>query len=90
LAGLATRKLSKGQARSDIFGLDLGLENLPQKSQMFQFFPFGSKKISLGCVKKYPGQRWIGLVFTVGQKYFGSGPTATYFCSRKRKVNVMD
>jgi len=29
---------------SAIFGMGLGLENFPYKSQIFQFFPFGSKK----------------------------------------------
>jgi len=33
------------------------------------FFSFGDqKKISSGQVKKYPGQRWVSLLFTAGQK----------------------
>jgi len=39
--------------------------------------PFGSKKISLGRVKKYPGQRWVGLLFTAGQKHARVG---SIFC----------
>jgi len=31
--------------------MGLGSENLPQKSQIFKFFPFGSKTISSGRVK---------------------------------------
>jgi len=42
------------------------------------FFPSG-KKIMLGQVKKYPGQRRVGLLFTAGQKYAqvrsGQGPS---------------
>jgi len=45
---------------SAIFGLGLGLENFPPKSQIFQF--------SLGRVKKYSGQRQAGLLFTPDQK----------------------
>jgi len=37
----------------------------------FQIFPFGSKKISSGWVKKNPGQRQVSLLFTASQK---SGP----------------
>jgi len=58
----------------------------------FNFFSFWAKKISLSQVKKYPGQRQIGLLFTGGQKYarMGSGPissliiTLTYFMSKFR------
>jgi len=32
------------------------------------FFPFGSKKISSGQVRKYPGQRQVCLLLTAGQK----------------------
>jgi len=41
-------------------------ENIPPKPQ---FFPFRWKKISMGWVKKYPGQKRVGLFFTAGQKY---------------------
>jgi len=45
-----------------------------KKSQIFQFFPFGSKRISSGWVKKCLDQRyWDGLLFTVGQKYAWKG-----------------
>jgi len=42
---------------------------------------FGSRKISSGQVKKYPGQRWVGLLFIVGQEYarVGSGPISSDF-----------
>jgi len=48
----------------------------PQKSQLFNFFTFGSKKISLDLLKKYSGQRQVDPLFTVAQKYaqVGSGP----------------
>jgi len=48
------------------------LENFPQKPQ---FFPLGSKKVSSGQVKKYPGQGRVGPLFTAGKKYarVGSG-----------------
>jgi len=36
--------------------------------KFFNFFLFRSKKISLGRVKKYPDQRRVCLLFTVGQK----------------------
>jgi len=42
------------------FGFEFG--------KFFNFFPFGSKKISLGQVRKYPGQSRVGLLFTAGQK----------------------
>jgi len=35
----------------------------------FNFLRFGSKKISLGWIKKYPGQSRVGLLFTAGQMY---------------------
>jgi len=43
--------------------------------QLFNFFPFWSIKISSGGVKKFLGQRLVGLLFTTGQKYacVGSG-----------------
>jgi len=36
--------------------------------KFFNFLPFGSKKIALGRVRKYPGQSRVGLLFTAGQK----------------------
>jgi len=55
-----------GRVGSAIYGLGLNLEN----------FSFRSKKISLGWVRKYPGQRGVGLLFTAGQNLarVGSGP----------------
>jgi len=47
------------QVGSAIYGLGLNLEN---------FFPFGSKEISSGWVRKYSGQRRVGLLFTTDQK----------------------
>jgi len=41
----------------------------PKNPKFFNFFSFGSKKIPSGRVKKYPGQRRVGLLFTAGQKY---------------------
>jgi len=40
----------------------------PKNIKFFNFFPFGSKKISSGWVKQYPGQRRVGLLSTAGQK----------------------
>jgi len=53
----------------------------PLKIQIFQFFPLWVKKISSGWVKKYPGRRHVGLLFTAGQKYarVWSGPTSTIY-----------
>jgi len=33
----------------------------PKNIKFFNFFPFGSKKIALGLVGKYPGQSRVGL-----------------------------
>jgi len=44
-----------------------GFGKLPLKTSNFNFFPFRSKKISPGLVKKYPGQKWAGLLFSAGQ-----------------------
>jgi len=44
--------------------LGYGFGKFPLKN----FFLFGSKKISSGRVKKYPGRRQVGLLFTAGQK----------------------
>jgi len=57
---------ASGRVGSAIYGL--GLEYFLQKRQIFQFFPFGSRKIPLGQVKKYPGQGQVGLLFTAGQR----------------------
>jgi len=52
-------------------------KNSPKTTKFFNFFPF--KKISPGQIKKYLGQRWVGLLFTGGQKYArvgsGQGPS---------------
>jgi len=42
----------------------------------FSIFSLRVKKMSLGWVKKYPGQSRVGLLFTAGQKYVWvwSGP----------------
>jgi len=44
------------------------LKIFPKNIKFFNFFPLGSKTISSGRVKKYPGQRLVGLLFTAGQK----------------------
>jgi len=59
--GSGTKIFDPGRVGSAIYGLGLNLEN-------FNFFPFGSKKISLGRVRKYPGRRRVSLLFTAGQK----------------------
>jgi len=40
----------------------------PKNVKFFKIFLFRSKKISSGRVKKYPGKRGVGLLFTAGQK----------------------
>jgi len=45
----------------------------PKNAKCFNFLPFRSKIISLGRVKKYPGQRLVSLLFTEGQKYASVG-----------------
>jgi len=67
--GSGSKIFVPGQVGSTIYGL--GLKNFPWKCQIFQFLPFGSKKISSGQVKKYPGQRRFSLLFTAGQKCQG-------------------
>jgi len=47
-------------AGSVIFGLGLGLENFPKKTQNFQFFALLAKKISSGQLKKSLAQRRPG------------------------------
>jgi len=41
---------------------------LPLKISNFSIFSLRVKKISSGQVKKYPGRRRVGLLFTAGQK----------------------
>jgi len=50
-----------------------------KNTKFFNFFLLGSKKISLGQVKKYPDQKRVSLLYTVSQKYawVGSGPIST-------------
>jgi len=51
----------------------------PKNVKFFNFLPFGSKRVSLGRVKKYLDQGQVSLLFTAGQKYVrvGSGPIST-------------
>jgi len=58
-----------GGVGSAIFGLGLDLANFPKNHKLKKKIPSTSKKISSGWVKKYPGQSWVGLLFTAGQKY---------------------
>jgi len=46
-----------------------GFGKFPLKIPNFLIFTLRVKKISLGRVKKYLGQRRVGLLFTAGQKY---------------------
>jgi len=59
-------QVGSGRVGSAIYGLGLNLEISPKKPQFF--YPTGPKKISWSWVKKYPGQRQVGLLFTAGQK----------------------
>jgi len=66
--GLGQKFLTR--AGSAIFGLGLSLEIFPLKIPNFTVFsPSGQQKIASVRAKKYPGQRWVGLLFTEGQKY---------------------
>jgi len=40
----------------------------PKNVKFFNFSPLGSRKIASGQVRKYPGRRRVGLLFTAGQK----------------------
>jgi len=40
----------------------------PKNVKFLKFLAFGSKKIALGRVGKYPGQSRVGLLFTASQK----------------------
>jgi len=53
------------------FGFEFG--KFPIK--FFNFFPFRSKKISSGRVRKYPGQRRVGILFTAAWVGSGQGPS---------------
>jgi len=55
-------------------------DKFPQKISNFSIFPLWVKKISSSHVKKYPGQRQVGLLFTTGQKYawVGSWPISSW------------
>jgi len=53
-----------------------GFAKFPRNPKFFYFFPYGSKKILSGRVKKYPGQGQkypgqgqVRLLFTAGQEY---------------------
>jgi len=73
-AGSGSIFCGSGWVVSAIYGLGLNLENSPKNVKFFNFFPFGSKKISLGRVRKYPGRSWVGLLFILRVKSkLGSG-----------------
>jgi len=40
----------------------------PKNIKFFNFFPFGSKKIASGWVRKYQGWSRVGLLFIASQK----------------------
>jgi len=44
----------------------MNLENFLSKNPKFQVFSLRVKKISSGCVKKYPGQVQVSSLFTEG------------------------
>jgi len=80
---LVTLVMGSGSANS-------GFGKFPLKNSNFSFFPFGSKKISSGRVKKYPGQREDGLFYTAVKKYawVGSGSISRWLClAEKWNVN---
>jgi len=57
--------------------LCLGLGKFPLKTSNFSIFILRFKKISSGWVKKYPGHRQFGLLFTAVQIKLGSGPISS-------------
>jgi len=63
-----------------LFGFGFGKFPLKLKMSKFSIFSLRFKKISLGWVKKYPGQRQVGLLFTASQKYarVGSGSISRF------------
>jgi len=69
--GLGQRTLTR--VGSAIFGLGLSLENLPLKSQIFQFFSLRIKKIASGRVKKYSGQSRVGSYLLWVKSMLGPG-----------------
>jgi len=81
-----------GWVGSAIYGLGLNLENFPYECQIFQFFPFRSKRISLGWVKKYPGQRQVSLLFAASQKWsrVGSGPISSSIPGHASNFSTQD
>jgi len=59
-----------GQKTFTLFGQPaLGLENFPQKSQIFQSFTCGSKKSHLFGQKKYLCQSHVSPFFPASQKF---------------------
>jgi len=64
--GLGQKFLTRvglGQVSLLWFGFELG--KFPLKMSIFSLHV---KSSSSGRVKKYPGQRWVGLLFNAGQK----------------------
>jgi len=59
----------------------------PKNPEFFYFCPSGQKKISSGQFKKYSGQRWVGLLFTAGQKYARAGSLPISNFNLSRNVN---
>jgi len=53
--------------------------------ESLNFYTFGSKKVSLSGVKKYPGQSYFGPLLTTGQKYaqVGSGHVPSLRTSKR-------
>jgi len=61
----------------------------PKIIKFFNFFPFGSKKISLGWVKKDPGPKRVGLLFTAGLKYAQFGSLfIPYLVTATREISI--
>jgi len=44
------------------------VRKISPKTSKISIFSLGVKKVSSGQVKKYPGQRQVGLLFIAGQK----------------------
>jgi len=62
-----------GSGRVSHFWFRFEFGKFPLKTSNFSIFSLWVKKISSGCIREYPGQRWVSLLFTTGQSKLGSG-----------------
>jgi len=70
-AGTRSKIFDPGWVNYLWFGFGYG--KFPLKNTNISIFSLLVKKIPLDRVKKYLGQRWVGLLFTAGQEYVRVG-----------------